>query len=47
MKSKDNLKDVLTAFAKQNPEIDINVITPNERYIKEFLEWFANTEKAE
>ena len=47
MKSKENLKDVLISFASQNPEIDINVITPNECYIKQFLEWFINTESAE
>ncbi len=41
MKSKENLKNALNTFAKQNPEIDINVITPDERYIKEFLDWFA------
>ncbi len=40
MKSKENLKNALNAFANQNPEIDINVVTPNERYIKEFLDWF-------
>lgn len=40
MKSKPNLKDMLENYAKQNPEVDINVITPNERYIKEFLEWY-------
>ena len=42
MKSKLNLKNMLEAFAKQNPEIDINVITPQERYMKEFLEWFID-----
>ncbi len=42
MKSKTNLKTALEAFANQNEEIDIKVITPDERYIKEFLEWFAN-----
>ena len=41
MKSKGNLKDVLEAFAKQNPSINIDVITPNERYIREFLEWYS------
>jgi protein tyrosine/serine phosphatase len=41
MKSKDNLKTMLEAFAKQNPSVDINVITPNEQYIKEFLEWYS------
>lgn len=43
MKSKANLKNALEAFAAQNADIDINVITPDERYIKEFLEWFKNS----
>lgn len=41
MKSKTNLRDMLESFAKMNPEINIEVITPQERYIREFLEWFA------
>ena len=40
MKSKLNLKNMLEDFAEQNTDVDINVITPHERYIKEFLEWF-------
>ena len=40
MKSRTNLKSLLESFAKQNPAIDLDVITPHERYIKEFLEWF-------
>ena len=40
MKSKPNLKNMLEAYAKQNKEIDLNVITPHERYMREFLEWF-------
>lgn len=40
MKSKDNLKTMLNAYARQNPEIDINIITPNEKYIKDFLRWY-------
>lgn len=39
MKTKENLKDALESFARQCPQIDINVITPNERYMREFLEW--------
>lgn len=42
MKSAINLKSMLETYAKQNPEIDVNVITPQERYMKEFLEWFCN-----
>lgn len=46
MKSKLNLKDMLETYAEQNQEIDINIITPHERYIKEFLDWFiANIAK--
>lgn len=40
MKSKDNLTDMLNAYSLQNPEIDVNIITPNEKYIKEFLRWY-------
>lgn len=40
MKSKSNLMEILKIFAENSPEIDLNVITPQERYIKEFLMWF-------
>ena len=43
MKSKSNLKDILQSFAKQNTSINIDVITPNERYMKEFLDWYINS----
>lgn len=39
MKSKENLQSALENYAKQNPEIQIDVITPQEAYIKEFLNW--------
>ena len=42
MKSKENLKDMLENFASQNPLVDIAIITPCERYMKEFMEWFAD-----
>ena len=45
MKSKENLKDMLEDYASKNPEIDIQIITPCERYIKEFMEWFQANEK--
>ncbi len=44
MKSGSNLKDMLELFAKQNPEVNINVITPHERYIDEFLNWYILNE---
>ena len=40
MKSGENLKSMLEAFAKQMPSVDPAVITPQERYIREFLEWY-------
>jgi hypothetical protein len=40
MRSKSNLEGMLEAFAEQNPSVDINVITPHERYIGEFLDWY-------
>lgn len=39
MKSKENLKPMLDAYASRNPEVNINVITPHERYMREFLMW--------
>ena len=41
MKSRENLKERLEAFARQEPTVDISVVTPNERYIREFLEWYS------
>lgn len=37
MVSGDNLREILFAFASANPQVDINVITPHESYIREFL----------
>lgn len=38
MESEANLKNMLEAYAKQFPDVDIDVITPHERYMREFLE---------
>lgn len=43
MLSADNLKDMLQSYAKQFPEIDINVITPKREYMEKFLVWLRNT----
>ncbi len=43
MKSKENLQPMLDDFARRNPEIDVRVITPQEKYIREFLEWKKGT----
>lgn len=46
MKSESNLKVMLEDYAKQNQEVDIHVITPHERYIRDFIEWYiANSGK--
>lgn len=45
MKSKDNLLSVLTEYASQNPSLNIDVITPQRRYIEEFLKWYISCEK--
>ena len=38
METTDNLMSFLTAYVKEHPEMDINVIIPNERNIKKVLE---------
>lgn len=38
MDSKNNLKNILEEYAKQFPDINIDIIMPHERYIQEFLE---------
>lgn len=38
MESKQNLKEMLDAYAQQYPDVNIEVITPHERYMAEFLE---------
>lgn len=42
LKSANNLKNMLMSFAKSNPEIDINVITPCREYIDTFLTLYEN-----
>ena len=37
METKDNLMDFLTAYVKEHPEVDINIIIPNENNIKRVL----------
>ena len=38
MESKDNLMGFLRSYVKDHPEIDINIIIPNENNIKVILE---------
>ena len=35
-----NLESELKLFVQNNPDIDINVITPKAEYIEKFLEWY-------
>lgn len=37
MKTKENLAEMLASFAKQRPDLDIEIITPHRRYMEEFL----------
>ena len=34
MEAKENLMDFLTAYVREHPEVDINIIIPNEENIK-------------
>ena len=38
METKDNLMGFFTAYGKEHPEVDINIIIPNEENIKKVLE---------
>lgn len=38
METKDNLMEFLTSYVAEHPEVDINIIIPNEENIKKVLE---------
>ena len=40
MQSAENLKEMLKAYADSEPDVEIDVITPHEEYIKQFLEMY-------
>lgn len=40
MVSKANLQEALNEFASKNPSVDIKIITPQARYIEDFLAWY-------
>lgn len=42
MKSKENLLDMLTTYVKNHPEVDIDIIIPQEENIQRVLEKFRN-----
>lgn len=42
VKSEKNLREMLEAYAKSNPDVDINVITPKAEYMEKFLKEFPN-----
>lgn len=33
-------RNIGSGYNLQNPDVDIEIITPHERYIEEFLEWW-------
>ncbi len=37
MQSADNLEDALRAYVNEHPAVDINIITPQESYMEDFL----------
>ncbi|MBR6850577.1 MAG: tyrosine-protein phosphatase [Lachnospiraceae bacterium] len=42
METKDNLMGFLTAYVNEHPEVDINIIIPDEENIKKVLETLQN-----
>lgn len=42
MKSAENLKELLNEFAEKFPDIKKEIITPQARYIEEFLDWLES-----
>lgn len=40
MQSKSNLKEVLNTYAEVHPDVDIEIITLKEMYIREFIKYF-------
>lgn len=45
METKDNLMGFLTEYVKEHPEVDINIIIPNENNIKKVLEALQKNER--
>ena len=43
METKENLMGFLTAYVREHPEVDINIITPNAENIKKVLEQFIRS----
>lgn len=44
MKTASNLEAYLAQFASERPGIQLDVITPHERYMEEFLAWLSTQE---
>ena len=45
MKTASNLEAYLAQFADERPGIRLDVITPHERYMEEFLAWLSTQRK--
>ena len=44
MKTKANLKTYLEEYAREHPNVRLDVIIPHERYMEEFLAWLKTQE---
>ena len=44
MKTKANLKTYLEQYAREHPDVRLDVIIPRERYMEEFLTWLETQE---
>lgn len=44
MKTKANLKTYLEQYAREHPNVRLDVIIPRERYMEEFLAWLVTQE---
>lgn len=44
LQSKRNLENMLMTFSEANPDVDINIITPQKRYMEEFMKWIRSKE---
>ncbi len=44
MASKENLTGFLTAYVREHPEVDLNILLPHEETIRRVLEWVSEQE---
>lgn len=46
LQTAENRREMLRKYAEEHPEVDLEVITPQRRYMDEFLDWFERYEAA-